>query len=133
MALPPVAGFDQLRLSWSAVGEDAVGVPTAAGTVVAVALAAVERSEKPEALKARTVNVCRVSEVKPVTTYEVVVIPLTAADPPAYLISYDVAGGEPAGSDQLTVIAPSLKLRLVPTSVAVTFIGVIGCKKSFCC
>ncbi len=45
----------------------------------------------------------------------------------------DVAAGEPAGRLKLTVAAPLLNARLVPTSVAVTLSGELGCRKSFCC
>ncbi len=44
----------------------------------------------------------------------------------------DVAAGEPPGRLKLTLAAPLLKERLVPTSVADTLTGAEGCRKSFC-
>ena len=43
----------------------------------------------------------------------------------------DVAAGESAGSSKATDAAPLLNARFVPTSVATTFIGAFGSKKSF--
>jgi hypothetical protein len=58
MAFPPVLGADHERLSWSAVGLEAVGVAGAAGTVVMVtAEDAVDSAEFPEALDATTLKV----------------------------------------------------------------------------
>jgi len=43
----------------------------------------------------------------------------------------DVAAGDSAGKENVTVAAPLLKALPVPTFVAVTPVGAIGSKKSF--
>ena len=43
----------------------------------------------------------------------------------------DVAAGERAGKEKVTVAEPLLKALPVPTFVAVTPVGAIGSKKSF--
>jgi hypothetical protein len=45
----------------------------------------------------------------------------------------EVAAAEPDGRENATDAAPLLNALLVPTSVATTFTGACGCKKSFCC
>jgi hypothetical protein len=131
MAFPPLDGAVQDNVSASTPA-DATGVPIVLGTVVAVAVAPADSEDVPEALVATTVKVKEVLEGSPVTCVDVDDV-VTDAAPPAKYTVYEVAGGEPAGRLQLTLIAPSLKARLVPTSVAVTFTGVLGCRKSFCC
>lgn len=77
-----------------------------------------------------TVNVYPVLLDKPVTT-------IGEDDPvavwfPDEVTVYEVAAGDPDGNENDTETAPSLKARLVPTSVPETLIGASGGMKSFC-
>jgi hypothetical protein len=54
------------------------------------------------------------------------------ANPIESVIVYEVAAGDSSLIVHVTTIAPSLYGRFVPTSVAVTFSGANGSKKSFC-
>ena len=76
-----------------------------------------------------TVNVTDAADAIPVTVNgddaPVAVCPVLA------VTVKEVAAGESAGSAKVTVAAPLLNARPVPTSVATTFIGAFGSKKSF--
>jgi hypothetical protein len=96
-----------------------------AGTVVAVIeLDAEEASEVPDAFDAVTVNVYAVLDCKPSTTIgddE----PVAVYDPGEDVTSKDVAVA-PAPAVNVTLAAPLLNARLVPTFVAVPIVGMPG-------
>ena len=56
--------------------------------------------------------------------------PVAVRPPGLAVTTYDVAAYGPSGVND-TVAAPSLNGRLVPTSVALTLIGLNGIRKSF--
>jgi hypothetical protein len=103
------------------------------GTVVAViAVEAADAAEVPEALVAVTVNVYEVADCSP-STVRGEDAPVAVKLPGLEVAVKDVAAGEPPGKLKLTLAAPLLNARLVPTSVADTLTGAEGCRKSFCC
>jgi hypothetical protein len=131
IALPPVAGAVHVTLSIRADGEVAVAIVTALGTVVAVIEAdAVDAADVPAALVAVAVNVYDVFDCNPVTVSGEVA-PVAVKDPGDDVTVNDVAAGDSAGREKDTEAAPLLNARDVPTSVAVTFVGAFGSKKSF--
>ena len=103
------------------------------GTVVAViAVEAEDALEVPAALVAVTVNVQEVDDCKP-STVNGDEDPVAVKLPGLEVAVNEVAAGDPPGRLNVTVAAPLLNARSVPTSVADTLTGVEGCKKSFCC
>lgn len=127
---PPFAGADHETESFPADGEDALGAPGVAGTVVAVMLLeAAEASEVPEAFVAVTVKVYTVADCRPVTE-------IGEDDPvPVYPPGDDVTVKEVAAflasGVNVTSARPLLNGLPEPTSVAVPIVGAYGAKKSF--
>jgi len=104
------------------VGDVAVGVPGAAGTVVAVMLFdALDASEVPYVLVAVTVNVYAVSDCNPVTVIgEDDPVPVY---PPGEEVTVNESAAFLASAVNVTVAAPLLYGRDVPTFVAVPIVG----------
>jgi hypothetical protein len=99
--------------------------------VVAVIEAEAEdAADVPDAFVAVTVNVYAVLDCKPATVMGED-DPVPVYPPGEDVAVNDVAAGDNAGKENVTVAAPSLKALPVPTSVAVTLVGAIGSKKSF--
>ncbi len=124
IALPPVAGAVQETVSASAA-VDTVGAAGVAGTVVAVIeFEADEARELPDAFVATTVNVYAVFDCKPATV-------IGDEDPvpvnePGEDVTVNEVAVAPAPAVNSTLAAPLLNGRLVPTSVAVTLVGMPG-------
>jgi hypothetical protein len=109
-------------VSLERVAEVIVGV---CGIVVAVMLFdAAEAAEVPDAFVAVTVNVYEVADCKPVTVKgdEAPV----AVNPPGLEVTVNEVAVAPAPGVNATEAAPLLYARAVPTSVAVTPVGIPG-------
>lgn len=111
-----------------------MGGDIVAGTVVIVIeLDPDEAAEVPDIFVAVTVNTTSIFDPNPSTTngdadpVAVWVVLCLLQNPEAVK---EVAGGDPAGSSKETEAAPLSNGLLVPTSVATTFIGAYGSKKS---
>ena len=124
IVLPPVAGAVQEIVSASAA-VDTLGAEGVAGTVVAVIEAeADESSDEPDKLFPLTVNVYAVSDCNPSTV--IGDDAPVAVKPPGDDVTVKDVAGAPAPSVKVTVAAPLLNARDVPTSVAVPIVGMPG-------
>jgi hypothetical protein len=105
----------------------AVPIVGACGTVVAVMLEEAElASDVPTAFVAVTVKVYPVFDCNPVTCTEVEDV-VAVNEPGEEVTVYEVIGAPfEEGAVQLTVAAPLLNARPVPTSVAETDVGTLG-------
>ena len=108
------------------VADEIVGV---CGTVVAVIDEdALEAAELPAVLDATAVNVYAVLDCNPVTV-KGELAPVAVKPPGEDVTVKDVAAAPVAAGVNVTVAAPLLYARLVPTSVAETPVGALGCRK----
>jgi hypothetical protein len=83
-----------------------------------------EAPEVPEAFVAVTVNVYEVDDCKPATVIgEEDPVPV---NPPGLEVAVNVVAGAPDPAVKVTVAAPLLKARPVPTFVAVPIVGIPG-------
>jgi hypothetical protein len=124
IAEPPVAPAVYATVADAA---PAVAVPIvgACGTVVAVIeFDAAEAADVPELFVAVTVNVYKVDDCKPVTvTGEEEPVPV---NPPGLEVAVNEVAVAPAAGVNVTVAAPLLNERPVPTFVAVPIVGIPG-------